>query len=265
VNVAHTVKQVWKDRIDKDHLDDELASFLKDGFSELEEWTEDEVVRRMLRAASGQEREAVQTLARAIEHRVRERTLFQSMTCKVTCDLRVIGRDVEGRPAIYVCAKSQQLQLNELKSQIFLAFETAVQLGSPDGQCLVIADMTGFSARLNMDPFTLKQLADSFGTIFADRLNSVLIIDFSLLAQTVWSTCRALLSERTQRKINFVDECRAREIIQERCDRQTWESVLSALEINRMRSTTAEARASHAQRTSISEIPLGVGNADKAG
>jgi len=265
VNVAHEVKLFWKDRIHNGHLDDQLEAMLKDGFPELEEWTEDEVVRRMLRAACGQEREAIQTLTRAIEHRLRERVLFQTMSCKVACDMRVIGRDVEGRPTIYMCAKSQLLPLKDLKPQIFLAFETAVQLGSPDGQCVVIADMTGFCARLNMDPFTLKDLADSFGTVFADRLNSVLIVDFSLLAQTVWSTCRALLSERTQRKINFVDERRARGIIQEGFDRQTCVNVLSALEINRKRSTTAEARASHAQRTSISDVPLGICTADKAG
>jgi len=265
VNVAHTVRQVWKDRIDGGHLDDQLAALLKDWFPELEEWTEDEVVRRMLRAANGQEGEAVRTLARAIEHRVRERTLFQSMTCKVTCDIRVIGHDVEGRPTIYICAKSQVLPLKELKPQIFLAFETAVRLGSPDGKVNFISDMTGFSTRLNMDPFMIKDIADSFGTVFADRLNSVLIVDFSFLAQTVWSVSRPLVSENTQKKINFVGERRAREIIQERCDRQTWESVLSALEINRKTTTTSEERAAHAQRTSISDVPLGICTADKAG
>lgn len=265
VNVAHIVRKVWEDRIAAGNLDPHLAELLGESFNELEEWTEDEMVRRMLRAALGQEKDAVQLLVKAIEHRVRERDLFRSMLCEVTCDIRVIGRDTEGRPTIYICARSQSRPLKDLKAQIFLAFETAVKLGSPDGQSVLIADMAGFSARLNMDPFVLKDLADSFGTMFADRLFSVLIIDFSLLAQTVWSTCRAIISERTQKKINFVGERQARKITQERFDRMTWESIHSAFDINRKYSSTAEDRASHAQRTSISEVPLGICTADKAG
>lgn len=264
-NVTRAVRAVWEDRIAAGPLDEVLAKELADGFPELDDWTQEEVVRRMLRAACGHEKEATQMLVKAIDCRVRDRELFRSMECPVTCDMRVIGRDLEQRPALYVCARSQQLPLKELRSQIFVAFEAAVRLGSPDEQVVLIADMTGFSASLNVDPFVLKGLSESFGTVFADRLHSVMIVDFSLLAQTVWSTCKALLSERTRKKMNFVGERLARKFVQERFDAPTCERILSAFTINRLKTSTVKERQLQAQRTAISDVPLGRPAADKAG
>jgi len=264
-NVARSVRELWEDRLEADGLDGALAEKLHTGFPELEEWTSDEVVRRMLRAAGGHEREAVQLLAKAVECRVRDRELFASMRCEPTCDMRVIGYDVEQRPTIYVCARSQRTPLKDLRPQIFLAFEAAARLTSPDGQVVLLADMTGFSAGLNMDPFVLRELAECFGSVFADRVGSVLIIDFSVLAQAMWSTCQALLSDRTRRKINFLGERQLRSIAKERFDAASCERILSAVDINRRRSSTAKERAVHAQRTSVTATPLGEPEADKAG
>jgi len=265
LNVTRAVRQTWEDRQVRG-MDAVLVSKLEEGFPELEEWTREEVVRRMLRAACGSERDAAQTLRKAIECRVRERELFKSMSCEVACDMRVVGRDVDQRPALYVCARSQEHPLKDLRSQIFLAFEEATKLaGSEDGQVVFIADMTGFSASLNMDPFVLKNLAENFGSVFADRLHSVLIVDFSLLAQTVWATCKPLLSERTRKKINFVGERAARRIAEERFDAVTCERILSAFAVNRKKMSTAEERFLQAQRTALTEVPLGRPAADKAG
>lgn len=62
-------------------------------------------------------------LMKAIECRVRERELFQSMRCRVCCDMRIIGRDRSNRPVIYMSARSQKEHLRELIPQVFLAFE----------------------------------------------------------------------------------------------------------------------------------------------
>lgn len=62
-------------------------------------------------------------LMKAIECRVRERELFQSMRCQVACDMRIIGRDRENRPVIYLSARSQSEHLRELIPHVFLAFE----------------------------------------------------------------------------------------------------------------------------------------------
>ena len=67
--------------------------------------------------------QAVPMLMKAIECRVRERELFQSMRCQVACDMRIIGRDRENRPVIYLSARSQSEHLRELIPHVFLAFE----------------------------------------------------------------------------------------------------------------------------------------------
>ena len=65
-------------------------------------------------------------LMKAIECRVRERELFQSMRCQVACDMRIIGRDRENRPVIYLSARSQSEHLRELIPHVFLAFEVPI-------------------------------------------------------------------------------------------------------------------------------------------
>ena len=104
-------------------LDETLRSQLQHGFPELEEWTSLSTLRRMLRASQGTLSQAVPMLMKAIECRVRERELFRSMRCQVACDMRIIGRDRENRPVIYMSARSQTEHLRELIPHVFLAFE----------------------------------------------------------------------------------------------------------------------------------------------
>lgn len=231
----------------------------------MDEWTTDDTVRRMLRAACGDEREAILILTKAIECRVRDRELFRSMKCEVTCDVRVLGKDLEEHPVVYLCARSQQQPLKEVKTQIVLAFEAAIRLAPPDGQVTLIADMTYLKMSLNMDPTTVKELGESFGTMFADRFHSIIIVDFSCLAQVLWSTCKSLLSESTQHKVAFVGEKAARELGEQRLEPITCERLMHAFKINRDRSSTADARQRVAERTTICEVPLGMSGADKAG
>eukprot|EP00913_Durusdinium_trenchii_P021782 g20465.t1 len=148
-----------------------------------EEWTNLTTVRRMLRASQGSMSQAVPMLMKAIECRVRERELFQSMRCKVACDMRIIGRDRENRPVIYLSARSQTEHLRELIPHVFLAFEAASRLAQEDGQAILVADMIQMQPSLNMDPFAFKDLANNFGVVFADRLKCILIVDFSFIAQ----------------------------------------------------------------------------------
>ena len=80
----------------------------------------------MLRASQGNMSQAVPMLMKAIECRVRERELFRSMRCQVACDMRIIGRDRENRPVIYMSARSQTEHLRELIPHVFLAFEVGI-------------------------------------------------------------------------------------------------------------------------------------------
>merc|ERR1712190_231340 len=180
----------------------------------------------------------------------------------VACDMRVLGRDCEDHPVVYMCARSQETSLQHLRPQIILAFEAAVRIAPLDGRVVLIADMTGFKMSLNMDMAALKEIGGSLGTIFADRLHSIMIVDFSLLAQTVWSACRSLLSETTQKKVAFIGEKKARDIAAERLEPLTCERLLHAFKINRDKSSTSDERRRLAERTTILEVPLGMTGAD---
>lgn len=264
--VTSVVLERWRVRLDSQQLDQELKAKIKEGFPELNDWTNEETVHRMLRAANGEPMVAAEILMKAIEARVRMRDMFLTMRCKVTSDMRVIGRDCLDRPAIYLCARNQKAPLREMIPQMCLAYEAATQLSKEDGQFVLIADMHRFAPSMNMDPWAFKNLADNFGTVFADRLNSILIVDFSMIAQTAWKLLKPFLSERTQKKINFVSGDRAREVINERFRGPTAERILSALKINRNRDSTDEERELHALRTSICNVPLGaLRSTDEAG
>lgn len=264
--VKEAVLAEWRQRLKTDALDDKLRENLKEGFPELEEWTTLVTVRRMLRASNGIKEQSIRMLSKAIECRLREREMFTTMRCKVVCDMRIIGRDLRDRPTIYMCARSQKEDLTSMIPQIFLAFEAAAKLAPADGQAILVADMKGLQPRLNMQAFAFKHLAENFGVVYADRLNFILIVDFSFIAQAVWSVAKTFLTERTTKKINFVNEVKARGIVQERFPPATSERILSAFDINRDPVSTDQERELHARRTSICDVPLGsLRPADEAG
>mmetsp|Transcript_23845 Transcript_23845/g.80536 ORF Transcript_23845/g.80536 Transcript_23845/m.80536 type:complete len:432 (-) Transcript_23845:116-1411(-) len=255
------VRQEWEKKLEcKEKLDERVQQNLQDGFHELEEWTTDEICLRMLRAVVGDEKQASAMLVKAIECRVRDRELYSTLTCEVCHDVRVIGRDRDHRPVVYMCARNQTKTLKDCESQLALAFEAAVRLseGEGNGRVLFIADMHGFSTKLNCDPYAYKELGGTFGTVFADRFSYILIVDFSFLAQSLWAMARPLISERTQKKINFVNNRKARELCEEKLTTHTFNRVVSAFDINRAKGITAEEREEHARRTSICDVPLGL-------
>lgn len=191
------------------------------------------------------------------------------MTCVVGCDIRIIGQDTLKRPTIYMCARNQSLPIKDCVDQIFLAFEAASRrLEAETGQLILIADMFGFQPTLNMDAYAVKDFADSFGTVNADRLNHIMIVDFSIIAQACWSLLSTVLTERTRNKINFVDGRQACRIAGERFDSPTAERILKSMDINRNKASSQIERASHARRTAVGDVPLGglvPGDADSAG
>lgn len=266
--VAGSVRQSFKERQKKGEFPPEMTRKLEQSFKEIEEWTKEGTVRRMLRASLGVEETAVVMLTKAITARINRRELLRSMTCTVGCDMRIIGQDKLKRPTIYMCARNQMRPIKECIDQVFLAFEAASRTLAPDGQLVLIADMFGLQPSLNMDAYAVKELADSFGTVNADRLNHILIVDFSIIAQACWSMLSTVLTERTRSKINFVAGKEARAIAEERLDAPTAERFLKSLDINRDPKTSEEERASHARRTAVGDVPLGglePGDADMAG
>mmetsp|Transcript_74003 Transcript_74003/g.216803 ORF Transcript_74003/g.216803 Transcript_74003/m.216803 type:complete len:391 (+) Transcript_74003:80-1252(+) len=257
--VTTRVRKAWKARQDAAREEDcthLLGSEPIMGGPELNEWTELPVVRRMLRAGAGNVDQASDTLLKAIECRVRERTLFRRLWCEVVCDARVIGRDICSRPVVYICSRSQTAPLDEMASQLFLAMEAAVLLSRGDGQVALVADMFKFKTSLNMDATSLKRIADTFSSVFAERFNVIMIVDFSFLAQGIWAILKPMVSEKTRRKMHFIGEAKARQEVEERFAPATRDRILASFDINRDPASTEQDRHQHALKTCICNVPI---------
>uniref|UniRef100_A0A7S2KXY7 CRAL-TRIO domain-containing protein n=1 Tax=Zooxanthella nutricula TaxID=1333877 RepID=A0A7S2KXY7_9DINO len=258
--VEQLVLAAWARRRENPKSSDaDLQANLQQGFPELHEWTDQATCLRMLRAMQGDEAAAAALLETAIACRVRDRQLYCTLQCEVACDIRIIGRDRDQRPTIYMCARSQEKLFRHIGPQIQLAFEAAVRLCNPgDEQVVVIADMYKFSASLNMDPYALKEIGRCFGSVYADRFARILVVDFSFIAQSAWTICKPLMSKTTQNKVAFVSVRQAREKVKEFFTGPTCDRIMSSFDINRDSSAMKEERAAHARRTAICDVPLGV-------
>lgn len=221
------------------------------------EWATLSTARRMLRANIGDAQKAVAMFLQALEFRKRDRTLFQTMRCEAWSDIRVFGRDSEAHPVVYMCAGSQTAPLRSIRDQFVVTFEAACKLTSEDGTVVFVVDMHGLKPHLNMDFSAIKDLADTLGTVYAERIFRIIIVDFSRAAQAVWWMLKPLLSPATRRKFAFVNEKQARELCQTDFDPANYERICSTFRINRDSNCTMEERALHARRTTLCDVPLG--------
>jgi len=252
VHIVEHVREAWEAR-----MVEHTSSHLEEEFPEITEWTKAPVVERMLRAAGGKQEEATDLLIKAIDCRVRDRELFTSLRCNVLFDIRVIGRDVQQRPTIYFCFGSQKGSLRDIIPQTLLAYEVAARITEPDGQFVLIADMHNFTLSKNLEFSAMRYFCDVVGSVYAERLHFSLIVDFSYVAQTMWSLAKSRMSEVTRNKLCFAGKTKAQKIVRERFQGTTCEWILSSFEINRDQSCSDEDRHLHAQRTSICDVPLG--------
>merc|ERR1719436_2004239 len=102
-----------------------------------------------------------------------------------------------------------------------------------------------------MDATSIKELGALFGSVFAERFNFIMLVDFSFIAQGIWSMGKGMLSEATQQKIAFVNEKKARGICKDKFSEPTCDRILASFDINRGKTSTPEQREAHAIRTSI--------------
>lgn len=224
------------------------------------QWATLPAARRFLNANIGQKKKvknAVKMFVRALELRLRDRRLYQAMRCEASSDARVIGSDLEGRPVIYMCARSQTQPLHMLRDQLILTLEAACRLVDQMGRISFIFDMHGLQPRLSMNMSTLKDLSDVFGSVYAERIGRVILVDFSRAAQTLWWMLKPSLSERSKSKFAFVRESKAREILRKQLDQPLYERVCRTFEINRDPNSTPQERALHARRTTMCDVAVG--------
>jgi hypothetical protein len=221
------------------------------------EWATLSNAHRMLRANTFDVQKAVAMFLQALELRQRDRQLYQSMHCEARSDLRIVGRDTQGHPAVYMCARSQQDSLRAIRDQCVVTFEAACRLTDEAGRVFFIFDMHGLQPQLNMDLLAIRDLADTLGTVYAERILRIMIVDFSRAAQAIWWMLKPMLSPVTRDKFNFVGRKKAEELCREYFDEEVFEKIQQSFQINRDPKSTAEERALHARRTTMCDVPLG--------
>lgn len=221
------------------------------------EWATIYTSKRMLRANIGDAQKAVEMFLQALEFRAKDRKLFQTMKCEPRSDMRIVGKDNQEHPVVYMCARSQTEPLRSIRDQFVLTFEAACKQTTEEGTVVFIVDAHGLRPHLNMDFAAMKDLADYLGTVYAERIFKIIIVDFSRAAQAAWWMLKPMLCENTRRKFAFVSERKARELIREDCDNATFERICQIFEINRDPNSTAEERALFARRTTLCDVPLG--------
>lgn len=221
------------------------------------DWATLDAARRMLKANVGNVQKAIDMLESALEMRQRDRTLFSTLRCEARSDTRVMTRDLGGHPVVYFCSRSQQEPLRYMRDQFVVTFEAACKLTSEMGQVSFIVDTTGLRMSLNMDPSAIKDISDVLGTIYAERIFTVTVIDFSWAAQILWKMLKPLLSQKTQDKFFFVPATTAKEMFIKNYDEEAYDRISKTMEINRDPNKTLEELAAHARATSLVDVPLG--------
>merc|ERR1719401_1242610 len=120
-----------------------------------------------------------------------------------------------------------------------------------------MADMTGASVKLNMDLQAIKECTDLLGTVYAECLNMIIIVDFSWAAQALWSMLKPMLAEATKNKFAFVSESEARQMCKGLYPQDVYERICSSFDMARNSSATDAERAAHAHATAVGSVPLG--------
>mmetsp|Transcript_66864 Transcript_66864/g.186874 ORF Transcript_66864/g.186874 Transcript_66864/m.186874 type:complete len:335 (-) Transcript_66864:102-1106(-) len=213
------------------------------------EWANIATARRMLKANMDDAQKAVQMFVTALELRAQHPQLFRSMRCEVRSDVRIIGRDLQGHPIIYMCARSQSEGLAVVRDQLLVTFEAACRLAGDMGTVAFVVDMHGLQPHLNLDMRAMKATADMLGTVYAERICRITIVDFSRAAQAVWWMLKPLLRPVTKEKFAFINAAQAREYYEHLVDKETHETMCQTIAMNRDPSSTAEERAAHASKT----------------
>lgn len=221
------------------------------------EWADLSAAKRMLRATDVDMKKAVDMFVQALELRARYRELFRTMRCQTCCDIRIFSRDVESRPVIYMCAKSLNVPIGTIREQFMITFEAACRATEKEGRVTFVIDMHGMRPRLYMDVTAIKDLANTLGTVFAERIHRVIIIDFSRAAQAAWWILKPMLQKKTRDKFAFVNKDKAVEMCRDVFTKNDHEKLCSTFEVNRDPNASEEERAVNARRTTMCDVPLG--------
>lgn len=224
------------------------------------EWANIFTAQRMLKANTYDHQKAVEMFLHALDMRAKDRELFQTLKCEAQSDMRIIGHDRQERPLVYMCAKSQMKPLKYMRDQFVVTFEAACKMSreeGTDGTVMFVVDMHGLQPHLNCDFIAVKDLAEVLGTVFAERIHKIVVVDFSRAAQAAWWALKPLLREATRQKFAFIGVTEAKQLLKADLDDASFQRICATFDINRDPNSTVEEVILHARRTTICDAPLG--------
>jgi len=216
------------------------------------EWANLPTARRMLKANIGDAKKAVRMFVQAMEMRSQHAQLLREMRCEeAKADIRIMGQDLEGHPVVYMCARNQTAPLGCIRDQLVVTMEAACKLAGDMGTVAFVVDMHGLQPHLNMDFKAMKDLGDLLGTVYAERICRITIVDFSRAAQAIWWAMKPMLKPATKEKFAFVSQAQGKQLCEEHLDPELCSVICRTFEVNRDPSTTDEVRARHARDTTF--------------
>jgi len=120
-----------------------------------------------------------------------------------------------------------------------------------DGQIILLIDMHGLRASLNADYQAIKELAQTMGCVFAERLHRIVLVDFSSAAQTMWWMLKPFLSAATQQKFAFLSFRNALRLCDEELHEETAKRVQDSMKVNRDEQASVKSRELQAELTTV--------------
>eukprot|EP00210_Caulerpa_lentillifera_P001533 g1471.t1 len=184
----------------------ELRTVLK---KEDNEFCDDAMVLRYLRATSGNVAKAAERIEASVQWR--RQIQPESLVCKACVRdpsahyMNVVGFCKIQRPVFYSCMKlSRSKDVEEGKIHLITQFEQAIRM-MPDGveQWVWVSDFFGFGMS-DMSPAMARRFVDLTANHYPERLGAYLVVDAPTIFEGLWKLVKPWLDPVTVQKIIFV-------------------------------------------------------------
>lgn len=202
--------------------------------------------RRMLAATDGDDILARTKLKRAVLWRHSTLEPWLAMEPPRPYEVRVVAMGIDSRPMLYGCA-IHQMKGEIVPQEYACAVDNALDELPPLTYVDLVIDAHGFDIFMNLDLTPWITIAQSLDSYFAERVNSIFVIDMPTVAQILWLTVRPLLPPKTRDKVHFLSSSMPEEMLclYEYCvDEDMIKMLKELLSMNREATQTLEDRLS---------------------
>jgi len=198
---------------------------------------------RLLQKYSGNVTKCADKLRDVLVWREEHRELLTTRKFAQAGDYRVVGADTKNRPVLYQCMRNQYLPLGQTLDHQVVALLRAIDNMPPGVETAThIWDLHGMQLRLNLNPVPLVAMVRAAEGYFAERMQSLIIIDMPRMANFLKDAVWPLLPENTKAKVKFMTLEEAKKHLKGECDKQVASRIVASMEQNRDKSLSLEDR-----------------------